>query len=146
MLKSKLTICSSLLYHWLRLHQNSKRTLPFDPKNFRAWTGEFLEQSVSADDIDTALFQLKYLNLIAINGQTVQLKKDFHHTRLHVPPLPNLLVKARSGNGRVVGVVMVISLLTLWLGSVAVYHQSANNQIDQPVEMNPFEVLGEKME
>ena len=146
MMRSKLTVCSSLLYHWIRFHQNGRRAISFEPKNFQAWTGEFLEHCVSTHDIKIALSQLHHLNLIATDGKTVQLKESPNRARLTVLPLPKLLVQVRSGKAWLIGAVLTTSMLALWVGSVAVYRQSSNAYLNQAIELNPYQVLGDKLE
>jgi len=127
MMRSKLTVCSSLLYHWIQLHQKSKRSVSFNPKNFQAWTGEFLERSVSIREVETALSQLTQLNLITTKGKTVRIKDESSSSaRLMVPPLPKLLVKGRSRKSWIITSLIVMSLLAVWGGAVAIRNHSTS--------------------
>lgn len=142
MMRTKLTVCSSLLYHWIRLHQSSKNPIPFNKENFQAWTGEFLEHAVSLSDVDAALAQLTQLNLISSDGETVQLKSEQSRAGLTIPPLPQFLVRVQSGKSWLVGAVVMVSLVAIWFGSFAIHQrspeQSPEGTTNESVELDSY--------
>lgn len=69
MLKTKLSPCANLLYHWILWRQNNDGQLTIDLQDFKAWTGEYREHPYSDREIFDALQQLKETQSITI-GKT----------------------------------------------------------------------------
>ena len=74
MIKTQLKPCESLLYNWIKLRIDGNYHFNFDVHNFKAWTGEFLDQSASLSEIHAALSHLNQMNLITVNGTDIFLK------------------------------------------------------------------------
>jgi hypothetical protein len=144
MIKTKLSPCESLLYHWIRFHTRTNQKVNFNWHDFQAWTAEFLEHSVSLSEVYAALTELHKLKLITVQGTEVALNPPPSCTPLELSPLPHkLLTTSRKPKLFSWGSLMTLIFLVLWLGSGVMYFKLYSG--DSNHYTNPYQFLGEKI-
>ncbi|MEQ8755545.1 MAG: hypothetical protein RID09_18790 [Coleofasciculus sp. G1-WW12-02] len=144
MIKTKLSPCESLLYHWILFHTKTNQKVNLNWHNFQAWTAEFLEHSVSLSEVHTALTELQRLKLITVQGTEVAPNNIPNIPPLELSPLPQkLLTTNRKFKLFSWGSVMSLIFLVVWLGSGAMYFKLYSG--DSNHYTNPYQFLGEKI-
>ncbi|MEB3358859.1 MAG: hypothetical protein VKK04_19190 [Synechococcales bacterium] len=147
MSQATLTPCASLLYYWLKLHSRTHQSLrfdfQFDSKNFQAWTGEFLETSVSLAEVHASLEQLSRLKLVKLDGNYVTLVQNHSHRRVRLHPLPRHLLPCHRPSPWLMGAFISLVALVMWSGISMLSSPSTTQDTDPPLSLHPFTVLGE---
>ena len=145
MIKTKLTPCGNLLYYWIQSHSQANQKLILNLHNFQTWTAEFLEKPASMSEIRASLSQLKKMDSIAVEGTEVILKNQVNQARIKLSPLPQFLLTKSNDNDLLIwGLLMVLSFLVLWVGSIAFCSRLSPVKSDWVVPTNPYQVLVEK--
>ena len=144
MIKTKLSPCESLLYHWIVFHTQTNQKVNLNWHNFQAWTAEFLEHSVSLSEVSAALTELHRLKLVTVEGTEVSLNDTLSRTPLELSPLPQkLLTTSRTFKVFSWGFLMTLIFLVVWLGSGVMYFKLYSG--DSNYYTNPYQFLGEKV-
>ena len=145
MIKTKLTPCGSLLYYWIQSHSKANQKLTLDLHNFQTWTAEFLEKPASMNEICASLSQLKEIDSIAVEGTEVMLTNQVNNARIKLSPLPQFLLTKSNDNDLLIwGLLMILSFLVLWVGSIALYSKLSPVKSNLVFPTNPYQVLAEK--
>lgn len=146
MLRTKLGSCASLLYHWIQSHSYTNQRLKsnFDLDNFQAWTGEFMENKASYEQIRAALSQLQNFGLIAIEGNEIILINKIDRPKPQIQSLPTVILRGRANNPWLWGAVLAISFLGLGTASILLSNKISQQAGHKTVVNNPYQVLGEK--
>lgn len=107
MLKERLDPCATLLYHWIRCHEDAIAATDLNLEHFQVWTAEFLEQAASIKEVDQALLRLMQLQLIRVEPQGIRTVAP-EEQPIHLAPLPQTFWKEFPREQR------------LWLGGLAI--------------------------
>ncbi len=119
MLKDKLDFCASLLYHWIKLHGGTSKTITFNLDNFQIWTSEFLEHEASRDEIQAALSELQNFDLIAVEGNEISLCDRLGKFQPQIESLPTFpLTRSNNHYPWLGAVILILCFLGLGLGSM----------------------------
>ena len=144
MLRTKLGSCASLLYYWIQSHSHNNQRLNLNLDNFQAWTGEFMENKASHEQIRAALSQLQNFGLIAIEGNEVILSNEIDRPKPQIRSLPTVILRSRANNPWLWGAILAISFLGLGTVSVLLSNKISQQAGHRTVVNNPYQVLGEK--
>ncbi len=145
MIKTKLTLCGSLLYHWIQSRSKGDRTLTLDLENFQTWTGEFMEKSASMSEIRASVSKLRAMGLISVQGTEVKLKNNSNHGQIQLEPLPKfLLTHSKDNCSWFRSFVITFSLLVLWLGSLGFALKIVQTKSEEVIQTNPYQLLIER--
>ncbi len=117
----KLNNCANLLYYWLKIHHREKEGIILDTKAFQIWSTEFFRNQVTQDDIIEAILTLKNANIITYHNNQIFWNNNIENLDFEIAPLPvHDLVDwkkyERDNNPFRWGLVLLVSLLTLWGG------------------------------
>ncbi len=132
MLKERLNHCATLLFHWISFHKQSKSFTELNFEDFRAWTGEFLEQSVTPQEINQALLQLTKLQLIQLEAEGIKTLPHPEEKQIKIEPLPKDFWKIWTWESRAILWSMAISgsILLLTMGAIVLNYQTKTNSLE----------------
>jgi hypothetical protein len=100
MLQERLNPTATLLYYWLQNHHftNQSDTVnvavhsQVNLQNFRVWSGEFLDESISPADLDRSVARLEELGLLRRHHDALMLVPEATKTvSVRLQPLPKTL-------------------------------------------------------
>ncbi len=146
MLNTKLSPCANLLYHWLLIHQDNTQNINFDLKSFQIWTGEFLDKNASESEILEAMYLLKNLGLIFVDGQSLKINQQCKLINTYTYELPKFYLLGEKTNKRSTyfwGLFMLISFMILWGGSFWFSIRLAQLSPKNMTPLTPYSILSE---